>query len=73
MVDVGALLQRQCSPRSMYSLATTVGLPAVSWSVVLIGQKLGIEDIKECALKDIKSKLTTTNVVQELFTSFAAR
>ncbi|KAF9779806.1 hypothetical protein BJ322DRAFT_343003 [Thelephora terrestris] len=53
-----AKMQRHqsCSPRSMYSLAAS----------------LGIENIKEHALKDIKSKLSPSNIAQELFTSFAA-
>jgi len=45
-----------CSPRSMYSLATA----------------LGIRDIKEDTLKNIQSKLSTSNIMQELFSSFAA-
>ncbi|KAF9779860.1 hypothetical protein BJ322DRAFT_1086930 [Thelephora terrestris] len=49
--------QQHCSPRSMYSLTTV----------------LGIEDIREDALKDIRSKLTALNVARELFTSFAAK
>lgn len=48
--------QQSCSPRSVYSLAAS----------------LGIENLKEDALTDIRSKLTTSNIVQELFTSFAA-
>jgi hypothetical protein len=42
-------------------------------SQALIGWKLGIEDIREDALNDIRSKLTASNVARELFTSFAAK
>ena len=41
--------------------------------IVLTGRKLGIEDLKQETLNDIQSKLTISNVAQELFTSFAAR
>jgi len=44
-----------CSPRSMYSLATA----------------LGIRDVKEDALKDIQSKLSVSNILQELNSSFS--
>ena len=57
----------------MYSLATTVGASSGLLFTALTGQKLGIENIKECALKDLRSKLTASNIVQELFTSFATR
>jgi hypothetical protein len=35
--------------------------------------KLGIGNIKEDALKDIQSKLSMSNITQELFSSFAVR
>ncbi|KAF9779859.1 hypothetical protein BJ322DRAFT_1113175 [Thelephora terrestris] len=44
-----------CSPRSAYSLATT----------------LGIVGIKEVASKDIQSQLSASNIMQELFSSFS--
>ena len=36
-------------------------------------KKLGIKNVTECALKNFRSKLSTSNIVQELFSSFAAR
>ena len=71
----GAEVQRRrpCSPRSMYSLATAVG-SSYRYIVLCVDTwKLGIHDIKEDALRDIQSKLSITNIAQELFTSFAAR
>ena len=40
---------------------------------VLTCWKLGIEHIGEDALMGIRSKLSTSNIAQELFSSFAAR
>ena len=65
---------QRCSPRSMYSLTTAVGV--VYGSIVASPdrvEKLGIQKIKADALKDIQSKLTTSNVAQELFSSFAEK
>ncbi|KAF9649997.1 hypothetical protein BDM02DRAFT_3268320 [Thelephora ganbajun] len=56
VADAKVQQPQQCSPRSMYSLATA----------------LGIKNIEENALSDIRSKLSTSNITQELFTSFAA-
>ena len=66
--------EQRCSPRSMYSLTTAVSIfyRSIRFLVLKI-KKLGIKTIKEKALKDIRSKLTTVNIAQELFTSFAAR
>jgi hypothetical protein len=72
--DAKAQWQQRCSPRSMYSLSTAVG---IFYEFIVPSshrfKKLGIEKIKEDALKDIRSKLTTSNVAQELFTTFAAK
>lgn len=75
VVDSKAQRNKSCSARSMYSLASVVGaifdmnLPLLG----LTGRKLEIESIKEDALKDIQSKLCTSNIAQELFTSFALK
>ena len=36
-------------------------------------EKLGIKEIMDDALEDIQSKLSASNIAQELFSSFAAR
>jgi hypothetical protein len=41
--------------------------------LVLTGLKLGIEHIRNDALKDIQLKLTMSNIAKEMFTSFAAK
>lgn len=46
-----------CSPKSMYRLA----------------DKYDMKDLKELARTDIQSKITTQNVVPELFSTFASR
>ncbi|KAI0927678.1 hypothetical protein AcV5_008151 [Taiwanofungus camphoratus] len=46
-----------CSPKSMYRLA----------------DKLGLDELKEHALEDIRSKLSTDNVLDELFSQFTSR
>ncbi|KAF9650002.1 hypothetical protein BDM02DRAFT_3112802 [Thelephora ganbajun] len=56
VADAEVQQPQRCSPRSMYSLATA----------------LGIRDIEEKALSNIRSKLSTSNITRELFTSFAA-
>ncbi|KAF9642810.1 hypothetical protein BDM02DRAFT_3273313 [Thelephora ganbajun] len=56
VADAKVQQPQPCSPRSMYSLATA----------------LGIENIKDDALRDVQSKLSTSNIARELFTSFAA-
>jgi hypothetical protein len=64
--------QRCCSPRSMYSLAAAVSTFYGTSPLVLTCWKLGINKIKEDALQDIRSKLSASNIAQELFTPFAA-
>jgi len=55
-VPLGAITVEACSPKSIYRLANEVGLT-------------GLCDI---ALNDIQSKLDKNNIVQELFSPFAA-
>jgi len=55
-LDTGVQRPQSCSPRSMYSLATV----------------LGIKNIRGYALKSIQSELSTSNITRELFSSFAA-
>lgn len=57
----------------MYSLAAMVG---ILYGYIILGAnwlKLGVENVRRDALKSIKSGLSTSNVVQELFSSFAAK
>ena len=41
--------------------------------VLMRQKKLGIKNIKKGALKTIRSELSASNLMQELFSSFAAR
>jgi len=74
VADAGVQRPRSCSPRSVYSLAKTVDISfaCIIPSADTVG-KLGIKNFEEDALKSIQSELTTSNIVQELFSSFAAR
>ncbi|KAF9650015.1 hypothetical protein BDM02DRAFT_1689789 [Thelephora ganbajun] len=72
VVDAEVQQPQRCSPRSMYSLATAVGFPTCALLAALTVEKLGIKNIEEKALSNIRSKLSTSNITRELFTSFAA-
>ena len=71
--EAGIQRRPSCSPRSMYSLGALVGtphdliVPPPDWS------QLEMDHLREHALKNIQSKLTTSNIVQELFTLFASK
>jgi hypothetical protein len=59
----------------MYSLVAAVGISYVyiAPSVDTLEKKLGIKKLEEPMLMHIQSKLSTSNITQELFSSFAAR
>jgi len=71
--DAKAQLRPSCSPRSMYSLAALVGISHDLVVPLPDRSQLKLDHLSEHALRDIRSKLTTTNIVQELFTLFAAK
>lgn len=60
----------------MYRLADKVGLhrvfkgPSTSKPIMI---QLGLDELKEYALEDIRSKLSTDNVLDELFSQFTSR
>jgi len=74
VADAAVQRPRSCSPRSAYSLTKSVD---ISFARIIpsadTAGKLGIKNLEEDALKSIQSKLTTSNITQELFSSFAAR
>ena len=64
-----------CSPKAIYVLASLVGnLPPNVLHMTLTEQsKLGIQPLCDRAFTDIKSKLSSDNVVEEIFSRFTAR
>lgn len=72
--DAEAQQNLSCSPRSMYSLGVLVGIFLSGLIVPYPDEsKLGMDNLREHALENIRSKLTPSNIVQELFTLFAAK
>jgi len=68
-----------CSPKSIYVLATLVSpsrfapkLQSVAWLIPSCG-KLNIQPLCDLALKDIESKLSEDNIVEELFSRTIAK
>jgi len=71
-----------CSPKSIYVLATLVGFcwfePKIQYSIrgmglTLYRWKLNIQPLRELALKDIESKLSEDNIVEEFFSRVIAK
>ena len=64
-----------CSPKTIYVLASLVGKPSTNvFHMTLTEQlKLGIQPLCDRAFADIKSKLSSDNVVEEVFSWFTAR
>lgn len=63
------------SPKSMYRLADKVSGHRVRLAVMLtqFHQQLGLDDLAQLSLKNIKSQLTTDVIVHELFSKFTSR
>jgi hypothetical protein len=68
-----------CSPKSIYVLANLVSFP---WSsegssrdvaLILWDWKLNLQRLRDLALKDIESKLSKGNIVEEFFSRISAR
>jgi hypothetical protein len=62
-----------CSPRSMYSLAATVRISCKVLFIVLTGRKARNQNIMEERTEGHPIQTHISNIMQELFTSFAAR
>ncbi len=62
-----------CSPKSMYRLAEKVnGSSNPKRPLRLTKLQYDIPDLKEEALKDIQSKLSPHNILEELFSTFTS-
>ena len=65
----------ECSPKSMYRLADEVGLSIYTFGTPgnLNLSQLGLTELKKLAMEDIKTKLSSDNILVELFSTFTWR
>jgi hypothetical protein len=71
----GVIVVESCSPKSAYCLANKVCPSPLRSDAVTDGTlaQVGLTGLCDIASKDIQSKLDENNIVQELFSPFAAK
>ena len=71
----GPVVVEPCSPKSAYCLANKVCLSPLRSDTVADSSfaYVGLTGLCDIALKDVQSKLDANNIVQELFSPFAAK
>jgi hypothetical protein len=66
-----------CSPKETYSLAVAVSplvrMPCVPHIADMFCIQLNVEPLRRLAMSDVRSKITSANIVNELFSSFTSR
>ena len=70
----GTIWAEPCSPKSVYCLASKVCLAPLPNGVVTNSffVQIGLTGLCDIAFEDVQSKLDKDNIVQELFSPFAA-
>ncbi len=62
-----------CSPKSMYRLAVKVRNPGFKARFLLTSHQADLGNLKEMAFESIRSQLTPSNIVAEVFSKFTHR